>query len=227
VLDGERFYVSVYNHEHVNLHPHNDGQIGGTDNVDEAITKWRETLAELKRQIDANTPKTCESCNVALAADLTCPQCGVSHTAPKCRTCGRFGLHADDCTEPPGHDTEGGPAYVSPEDRSRELRGIANVLENAYQYYMGWGFEFEHHGAFCYYQLGGDLRVYFTPDFNGPGTVEVQVCDHTGESLLGDDSDNFDFKADRIAPVLFKIVKPYLDRLIGKSAADLTKELKK
>ena len=56
-------------------------------------------------------PTQCEACNVALAADLTCPKCGVSHTAAPCATCGRSGLHKDDCTEPPGHDTEGGPAH--------------------------------------------------------------------------------------------------------------------
>lgn len=122
--EGERFFVSVYNHEYVNLHPHNDGQIIGTDNVDEAIAKWRDTVIDLKAQISDPRPKVCEACGVGLLADRTCPACGVSHTAAPCATCGRVGLHKDDCTEPPGHDTEGGPAYVAPV--TKEVK-IANL----------------------------------------------------------------------------------------------------
>jgi hypothetical protein len=56
-------------------------------------------------------PSTCEDCGVALTPDLQCPKCGVSHTAAPCATCGRVGLHTDTCDEPPGFDTEAGPAF--------------------------------------------------------------------------------------------------------------------
>lgn len=65
--------------------------------------------------IDIGPPSACEGCTVPLNDDLTCPKCGVSHTASPCATCGRVGLHKDNCTEPPGFDTEGGPKYVAQE----------------------------------------------------------------------------------------------------------------
>jgi hypothetical protein len=165
-------------------------------------------------------PALCESCDREyLTEDFQCPKCGVSHTAAACATCGRFGLHKDDCDEPPGHDTEGGPAYRTTEERVSERRELASTFERAFQYYNGWGFAFEHPGCFSYYQFGGDLTVLFTPDHDKVGVVPVAVNDSTGESVsfIGD----FDFTTDRSAHALFRIVKPTLDALAGKSAADL------
>lgn len=162
----------------------------------------------------------CEHCGVALTKDLQCPECGVSHSGEPCRTCGHFGLHKDDCTEPPGMHTEGGPAHVEVES---ELSKLVEVFKRAYQYYRGWGFSFEHPGIFTYYQLGGDLTVCFTPDWNDEGLVDVQVQTSEGDCLDNQGGEHT-FTTNRTAPALFKIVKPYLDRLDMKSAADLRRK---
>lgn|SRR5574342_866808 len=174
-------------------------------------------------------PDLCESCGVPLDAELQCPDCRVSHTAAECATCGRHGYHKDDCTEPPGFDTEGGPKHVpaeaqKPEKLSEEERHeLIKTFERAYQYYNGWGFSYEHPGVFTYYQLGGDLTVCFTPDWSDAGVVDVQVQSDKGDSFE-QEGDDHSFIDDRSAPALFRIVKPYLDRLATKSAADLRKE---
>ena len=226
VLD-KRFFVSSYNHEHVNLHPFNDGQILSTDDVAEAITKWRETVADLKAQIADPRPRVCEACNIGLKADRTCPECGVSHSGDACPTCGGFALHKPDCDQRPlGNGFECGPKYVAPEEEhavrlsTAETNKLVETFDRAYQYYKGWGFAYEHPGIFTYYQLGGDLRVCFTPDWTEPGQVDVQVHDASGDSLDNQGGDH-DFTKDHSAPALFRIVKPYLDSLADKSAADL------
>lgn len=111
-FEGKRFGVSVFGYDGKRLNISNADNIINTDDIAEAIKAWRETLAEVKRQLDALTAKTCEACNIALPPDLNCTKCGVSHAGDACPTCGRFGLHKDDCTQPPcGNGFEGGPAY--------------------------------------------------------------------------------------------------------------------
>lgn len=180
-------------------------------------------------------PALCESCDREyLTEDFQCPKCGVNHAGDACQTCGRFGFHKDDCTEPPhGNGFEGGPAYVAPEpaprtseERIAEERALVKVFESQYETYNGWGFAFEHPGYFSYYQKTGDLTVLFTPDFNEQDVVDVQVASSDGDHFDGI-GEGHPFKADRSAAALFNIVKPYLDRLAGKSAAELSKELKK
>lgn len=173
-------------------------------------------------------PTECEVCDgVALNADKTCPKCGVSHAGEPCDKCRRFGSHRDECDAAPTRDTEGGPAYVAPEDReseekehNRALRELAGDFEKAYQYYKGWGFEFEHPGVFCYYQLGGDIRVYFTPDWSDKGKVDVQVNNGNGETFahIGKRHAFTDLNAPY---KLFAIVKPYLDIIGDRTSAEL------
>lgn len=53
---------------------------------------------------------TCDACRVPLDASGCCPRCGVAHGGDPCPTCGRRGLHADDCTDPGDPWMEAGPA---------------------------------------------------------------------------------------------------------------------
>ncbi len=217
-----RFLLALYSVDKTRLPQYPEGDLCATNDPALAVKAFRAVTLEIKEKLDAGKPKTCEACNVALTPDLQCPQCGVSHTAAPCATCGRVGLHKDDCTEPPGHDTEGGPAYVPPRVSEARLKELVATFERAYQYYMGWGFAFEHPGIFTYYQLGGDLRVCFTPDWTEPGQVDVQVHAAGGDAL-DDQGGDHDFTKDQSAPALFGIVKPYLDRLAGKSVKDFIK----
>jgi hypothetical protein len=219
-VEDRRFSVSCYNFEFHALALPNEGFIIATDDASLAIKAWRETVADIKAKLAA-LPKKCEGCGVDLNKDLTCPKCGVAHTAAPCATCGRVGLHKDDCTEPPNHDTEGGPAYIAPEERRAAVVELAKTFDRAYQYYNGWGFEYAHPGLFRYYQLGGDISVYFTPDYDSYGVVPVQVIGDDGNVV--DDCGDHEFKGDRSAPTLFRIVKPYLDKLTGKSAKDFVR----
>jgi hypothetical protein len=166
------------------------------------------------------TPRQCEDCQVDLTPDLQCPKCGASHTAAPCATCGRVGLHKDDCTEPPGMDTEGGPKYIGNQDR--ELSALVDAFETTYRTYQAWTFEFMYPGCFSFSQKDSDLMVFFTPDWSDMDKVDIQVQTNEGEFIENEGGD-VDFKTDRSALALFNIVKPYLDKLAGKSSKDLTK----
>lgn len=167
------------------------------------------------------SPDLCEKCGITLDKDFTCSQCGVSHAGDACDVCDRHGYHEDNCDAPPSGHLEAGPKYVEKTKGEREIeeRNLRETFERAYKYYNGWGFDYMHPGFFSYYQLGGDLRVFFTPDFNEEDAVGVQVQTDDGDAL--DEGGVHRFKIDRSAPALFRIVKPYLDRLAGKSAKDL------
>jgi hypothetical protein len=164
-------------------------------------------------------PAFCENCTgIYLTEDFQCPECKVSHTGA-CGDCGRFGYHRDGCSE-----SDEFVARLDKEEKDKESKNdvaeLAATFERAYQYYNGWGFAYEYPGVFTYYQLGGDLTLYFTPDWGDKGKVGVQVQTVEGDDFDAEGGDH-DFKTDRSAPALFRIVKPYLDRLAGKSTADV------
>jgi hypothetical protein len=84
-----------------------------------------------------------------------------------------------------------------------------------YKYYKGWVFDYEHPGFFVYYQMGGPLSVYFTPDHNQKGEVDLQVSDDKG-NILASESIPYRMKEETlpygIDPfALFKLVRPTLE----------------
>lgn len=165
-------------------------------------------------------PALCESCdNVYLTEDFQCPQCHVSHSG-LCGECGRYGYHKAECSEA---DSAPEKTTEKTDDQWRaEVRALGAIFQRGYQYYNGWGFELSHNGVFSYYQMGGDFSVYFTPDFNDRGVVDVHLATADGDfrEEFAAFGGSHDFKDDRTAPSLFRIVKPYLDRLAGKTAKD-------
>lgn len=84
---------------------------------------------------------------------------------------------------------------------------LLKTFEEAYKYYRGYVFEYEHPGYFVYHQLGSDLSVYFTPDFNEPGQVPVEV--HMGDKVIADGGVVYTYPL--TAASLFRAVVPYLD----------------
>ncbi len=75
--------------------------------------------------------------------------------------------------------------------------------------YNGWMFDYEYPGYYVFYSKDGLKNVYFTPDFNEKGVVDVQIIDAEGEHIGGED---IPYKAPLTADTLFAIVKPFLDQ---------------
>lgn len=103
--------------------------------------------------------------------------------------------------------------------KKKDILDLRDVFEGMYKYYKGWVFAWEHPGVFVYYQMGGDLSVYFTPDFDDEGVVPIQVNDNEGH-VLKDENVPYEHPTHNGAPHqiieayhLFKIVRPHLERL--------------
>lgn len=104
--------------------------------------------------------------------------------------------------------------------KKKDIQELVVAFESMYKYYKGWVFAYEHPGYFVYHQMGGDLSVAFTPDFNERGKVSIQVIGSDGDTL---DSKEIPYEAparngvpyeQAEAYVLFRIVRPVLDAQI-------------
>lgn len=100
----------------------------------------------------------------------------------------------------------------------RDIDDTVKVFENAYKYYKGWLFEYQYPGFFVYHQMGGDLSVYFTPDWNEKGRVDIQVTSVDGENIEVHNLP-YEHPARNGVPYvqaeayhLFRIVKPWLEK---------------
>jgi hypothetical protein len=103
--------------------------------------------------------------------------------------------------------------------KKKDIQELVVVFESMYKYYKGWVFSYEHPGVFVYFQMGGDLGVYFTPDFDKNGVVPIQVTNNDGETLKVEDV-SYEHPEHNGVPYeqieaysLFKIVRPHLERL--------------
>lgn len=99
---------------------------------------------------------------------------------------------------------------------------LVKAFEDMYKYYHGWHFGYEYPGYFAYHQMGGDLSVFFTPDWNQKGKVSVQIQNAEGEEVLGGAEVPYQAPARNGVPyetaeayTLFRIVKPYLDKYMS------------
>lgn len=90
----------------------------------------------------------------------------------------------------------------------KAIQKLVQTFEEMYKYYHGWHFAYEHEGAFVYHQMGGDLSVFFTPDFDEPGKVAIQITDINGKTV---EADEISYSPPIDAYSLFKIVRPFLD----------------
>ena len=100
----------------------------------------------------------------------------------------------------------------------KEIDKLVQAFEEMYKYYKGWVFAYEHPGFFIYHQMGGDLSISFTPDWNEDGQVPIQVNNINGEAeqlaevpYEAPERNGISYgKAE--AYTLFRIVRPYLER---------------
>jgi hypothetical protein len=101
--------------------------------------------------------------------------------------------------------------------KPKEVEELVQVFEQMYKYYHGWHFAYEHPGFFVYHQMGGDLSVFFTPDWNERGKVSIQIQDNQGEVIRSEEAPYSPPARNGVpyemaeAYTLFRIVRPYLD----------------
>src|SRR3990170_5815355 len=91
------------------------------------------------------------------------------------------------------------------------LKKLSGEIEQSYKYYHGWHFFLEYQDMFVYAQMGGDVAVYCTPDYNGEGIVSLQVTKPADGTLLESAEVPY-ISTNMTAWEFFKIVKPYLDK---------------
>jgi hypothetical protein len=91
---------------------------------------------------------------------------------------------------------------------------LVKGFEEAFKYYRGWIFGYEYPGFFAYHQMGGDLTVYFTPDWNTAGKVAIQVSnDETGVVV---ESREVKYRGEIESYLLFKlVVRPILEQYMS------------
>lgn len=90
----------------------------------------------------------------------------------------------------------------------KESEVLIQAFEDMYKYYHGWHFGYEYPRDLFYHQMGGDLSVAFTPDFNEPGEVSIQVRNNSGQTL---EEKAVLYRPPIDAYDLFRIVRPFLD----------------
>lgn len=88
-------------------------------------------------------------------------------------------------------------------------RLIAAFSAPPYVQYGRWTFDYEYPGHFVYFHPEFPLRVYFTPEFNKEGEVDVQIHDNQGNCV---DVASWPFLTKRPED-LFAIVRQWLDKV--------------
>ncbi len=77
--------------------------------------------------------------------------------------------------------------------------------------YNGWIYSYEYPGIYTYSHPLSTNRVLFTPDYERPGTVQIQVQNDDGTDVEGGPFVPF-ARMGRTATALFSIVRPWLDK---------------
>jgi hypothetical protein len=93
--------------------------------------------------------------------------------------------------------------------------------------YRGWRFTLEYPRLFRYSHPDNDYSVFFTPDWDGAGTLPIQVEDSEG-ALCEKHSRQLSLpRKGRTARKVFAMVRPTLDALLneGKSPAQIDEEI--
>lgn len=85
--------------------------------------------------------------------------------------------------------------------------------------YKGWEFSYEYPGLFRYSRSGTPFLVFFTPDWDRPGTVPIQVQDSEG-SYYEEHSGEVALPLERLTgKLLQRLVRPTLDALVPREKA--------
>lgn len=89
---------------------------------------------------------------------------------------------------------------------------LAEEMLKLHPEYRDWVFEFMYPGSFVYHQKRGPLSVFFTPDWNEWGMVDLEVVEwREGNPEVVDLPGSVGFRRERTADRLFGIVRPTLD----------------
>lgn len=176
---------------------------------------------ELMKDIEA--AKECVDCHGHFEGKEgeTCPTCGrfaVQKTAAgetmatKCRCMHLYKDHMDndecsfescDCKEFKKSSSNNKTAAPLKKDP------LLTEFETKYPAYNGFKFDYQYPGYYAYSNSDHSKTVYFTPDFNNEGIVDVQVSGATGDVL---DTQDVPYQTPLTADQLFAIVKPFLDK---------------
>lgn len=89
------------------------------------------------------------------------------------------------------------------------MERMLSDFEAAFKTYRGWVFEYEYPGYLVYYHPRRTVSVYFTPDFEKPDEVSIQVMSGDGAQVLETAYVPFII---RIAEHLFQAVRPWLEK---------------
>jgi hypothetical protein len=95
--------------------------------------------------------------------------------------------------------------------KETEIKKLSDEIERSYKYYHGWHFFTEYQGLFVYAQMGGDIAVYCTPDYDGEGALAIQVT-RPGDGAVVESASIPYTSEVMTAWEFFRLVKPYLDK---------------
>jgi hypothetical protein len=85
--------------------------------------------------------------------------------------------------------------------------------------YNGWRFSYEYPGLFCYSRPGSPFLVYFTPDWDHPGTLPIEVQDTEGNYYEERSGEAALPLEGRTGKLLQRLVRPTLDALVPRAKA--------
>jgi hypothetical protein len=86
---------------------------------------------------------------------------------------------------------------------------IVKQFQTKYKQYKDWTFEYEYPGYMAYYNSKIPFSVYFTPDFNGPNEVSIQI-NYKDDPIDGGWMPFYSYDADD----LHTMIKPWLDYVV-------------
>lgn len=84
---------------------------------------------------------------------------------------------------------------------------IAKELQQDYQTFQGWDFEYVYPGFLAYHSPGGSYSLFFTPDFTEHGEINLQLQTEPGEVVW---SHTVKYKDPLHAKDILEIIEPYL-----------------
>jgi len=100
----------------------------------------------------------------------------------------------------------------------KQTEDLIKMYERHYKYYKGWVFSYEHPGIFMYHQMGGQMSVAFTPEYDvEDNTISLQVDDGDGRVIFSDtvpfEPVRHDVIGTKVDPwFLFTQVRPLLEK---------------
>jgi hypothetical protein len=103
--------------------------------------------------------------------------------------------------------------------RDSETERLVAELE-ALGSHEGWMFSYEYPGYFCYSHPSRSFNVFFTPDWEGPETLPIEIQDDEGVSYEKY-GDRLPLPREgRTGRKIFDLVRPTLDKILREEPCD-------